>query len=248
MCGRPAIAFWKSFGRQHKCRPNPAQNRRAKSRRTLATRVLLRYGGIAIAVGVVLSGCIYASESFERFLIRDPRFFLPGPADYGLESPNLELHGVKYASRQQILRLFEPDYGRSLYPVSARHAAPDAARRPMGARGFHREDLAESSDRADRRAQARGLHQAARREHGAMGAHRRRRRYSGPSRQSIVPASRSGRSDGRREPGKARHSRAAHAEVDEGAGAARRQCLRSRCNRSGRLENHRTGRWRTPCR
>jgi cell division protein FtsQ len=95
---------------------------KSKNRRTPATRVLLRYGGIAVAVGVVLSGCIYASESFERFLIRDTRFFLPGPADYGLESPNLELHGVRYASRQQILRVFDPDYGRSLYlfPLAAR--------------------------------------------------------------------------------------------------------------------------------
>jgi cell division protein FtsQ len=94
----------------------------AKNRQTPATRVLLRYAGIAIAVGVVLSGCLYASASFERFLIRDPRFFLPGPPDYGLESPNLELHGVKYASRQQILRLFEPDFGRSLYlfPLAVR--------------------------------------------------------------------------------------------------------------------------------
>lgn len=93
-----------------------------KARRTPAMHLLLRYGGIAIAVGVVLSGCIYASQSFERFLIRDPRFFLPGPADYGLESPNLELHGIKYASRQQILRLFDPDYGRSLYlfPLAVR--------------------------------------------------------------------------------------------------------------------------------
>jgi cell division septal protein FtsQ len=94
----------------------PSEGRtKSKDRRTPAMRVLLRYSGIAIAVGVVLSGCIYASQSFERFLIRDPRFFLAGPADYGLESPNLELHGVKYASRQQILRIFEPDYGRSLY-------------------------------------------------------------------------------------------------------------------------------------
>jgi cell division protein FtsQ len=93
-----------------------------KSQRTPATRILLRYAGIAIAVGVVLSGCLYASESFERFLIRDPRFFLPGPPDYGLESPNLELHGVRYASRPQILRLFEPDYGRSilLFPLVTR--------------------------------------------------------------------------------------------------------------------------------
>jgi cell division septal protein FtsQ len=101
----------------------PSEGRtKSKDRRTPAMRVLLRYSGIAIAVGVVLSGCIYASQSFERFLIRDPRFFLAGPADYGLESPNLELHGVKYASRQQILRIFEPDYGRSLYlfPIAAR--------------------------------------------------------------------------------------------------------------------------------
>jgi len=94
---------------------NPARNKPA-------TRLILRFGGIAIAVGVALTGGIYASERFAQFLIRDTRFFLPGPADYGLESPNLELHGIQYASRQQVLRLFEPDYGRSLYlfPLAAR--------------------------------------------------------------------------------------------------------------------------------
>jgi cell division protein FtsQ len=99
-----------------------AAESKSKPRPVSATRLLLRYGGIAVAAGVVLSGCIYASERFEQFLIRDPRFFLPGPPDYGLESPNLELHGVKYASRQQILRFFDPDYSRSLYlfPLAAR--------------------------------------------------------------------------------------------------------------------------------
>jgi cell division septal protein FtsQ len=94
----------------------------SKARTTPAARLLLRFGGIAIAVGVVLSGGIYASERFAQFLIRDTRFFLPGPADYGLDSPNLELHGLRYASRQQVLRVFEPDYGRSLYlfPLATR--------------------------------------------------------------------------------------------------------------------------------
>jgi len=93
-----------------------------KIRRTPATGLLLRFAGIAIAVGVALSGGIYASQRFAQFLIRDTRFFLPSPADYGLESPNLELHGIRYASRRQVLRLFEPDYGRSLYlfPLAAR--------------------------------------------------------------------------------------------------------------------------------
>jgi cell division septal protein FtsQ len=95
---------------------------KTKARGMSAKRLLLRFGGIAVAVGVLLSGAIYASDHFAQFLIRDTRFFLPGPADYGLESTNLELHGIRYASRQQVLRLFEPDYGRSLYlfPLAAR--------------------------------------------------------------------------------------------------------------------------------
>jgi len=98
--------------------------RSSKARGKPATRLFLRFGGIALAVGVALSGGIYASERFAQFLIRDTRFFLPGPADYGLESPNLEVHGIRYASRQQVLRLFEQDYGRSLYlfPLAARRS------------------------------------------------------------------------------------------------------------------------------
>jgi len=50
----------------------------------------------------------------------------------------VELHGVKYASRQQILRLFEPDYGRSL------HLFPLATRRKalLGVRWVHDASIA----------------------------------------------------------------------------------------------------------
>ena len=87
----------------------------AKKRRAPALGTVLRYGLLATAVSLMLATGIYASQQFQQFLLRDPRFFLPGPVDYGLESPNLELTGVKYASRAQVLRVFEPDYGRSLY-------------------------------------------------------------------------------------------------------------------------------------
>ena len=87
----------------------------AKNRRTPPLGTILRYGLLATAISLMLAGGIYASQQFQQFLLRDPRFFLPGPPDYGLESPNLELTGVKYASRAQVLRVFEPDYGRSLY-------------------------------------------------------------------------------------------------------------------------------------
>lgn len=87
----------------------------ARKGRAPAAGVILRYGLLVCAISALLAGGIYASQQFQQFLIRDPRFFLPGPPDYGLESPNLELSGIKYAPRAQILRLFDQDFSRSLY-------------------------------------------------------------------------------------------------------------------------------------
>jgi cell division protein FtsQ len=99
----------------------------ANAKKTRAPRVatVLRYGLLVTGISLTLAGGIYASQQFQQFLIRDTRFFLPGPADYGLESPNLELRGVKYASRAQVLRVFDQDYGRSLYlfPLAERRKA-----------------------------------------------------------------------------------------------------------------------------
>lgn len=96
-----------------------------KKRRPIPTRTIVRYSVIAAAMCLVLAAGIYAAQRFEQFLIRDPRFFLAGPADYGQESANIQLSGVRYASRTRILRLFDQDYGRSVYllPLKARRNA-----------------------------------------------------------------------------------------------------------------------------
>lgn len=96
-----------------------------KKRKPIPTATVLRFGGIAIAMCSVLAAAIYASQRFEQFLIRDPRFFLAGPAEYGLESANIQLKGVQYASSTRILRAFDADFGRSVYlvPLAARRDA-----------------------------------------------------------------------------------------------------------------------------
>jgi len=96
-----------------------------KKSRPVSMRAILRYGAVAVAMFAVLTGGIYASQRFEQFLIRDPRFFLAAAPDYGLESPNLQLNGIQYASRARVLQLFSEDYGRSIYlfPLAARRKA-----------------------------------------------------------------------------------------------------------------------------
>lgn len=60
--------------------------------------------------------------SLEQHLIRDPLFLLTGPADYGEESPNLKLRGIRNSSREVINAVFQRDFGRSLYlfPIAER--------------------------------------------------------------------------------------------------------------------------------
>ncbi len=95
------------------------------AKKKLNWRPWLKYGSIFAGLFLLLASGIYASQQMEQFLIRDPRFFLPGPADYGLESPNLEIEGIHYASRVSVLNVFLRDFGRSLYllPLADRRKA-----------------------------------------------------------------------------------------------------------------------------
>ena len=86
---------------------------------------LIRAGVIVLLGSGALAGAIYGTQSVERMLMRDPRFYLPGPADYGEESPNVAVEGLRYASRAKLLQVFAPDFGRSVYllPLDLRRAS-----------------------------------------------------------------------------------------------------------------------------
>lgn len=96
-----------------------SDDKRARGRRVLR---VIQFLAVAAAATVAMGGIIYAGQRAEQFLIRDARFNLAGPADYGQQSPNLRIEGVTYASRWQIQRVFERDFGRSvfLFPLAER--------------------------------------------------------------------------------------------------------------------------------
>ncbi len=70
---------------------------------------------------ILLMAVGYAWNKTEQFLIRDARFAIALP-DYGVESDSVQVFGLQYTSRIAVLRVFAPDFGRSLYllPVQDR--------------------------------------------------------------------------------------------------------------------------------
>ncbi len=86
---------------------------------------LLRAAAIIVLSSFTLAAAYFGLERAEQFLIRDPRFALPGPPDYGEASPNLTIEGTRFASPAQVRNVFAPDYGRSIYllPLTGRRNA-----------------------------------------------------------------------------------------------------------------------------
>lgn len=74
-------------------------------------------GRIAMVCGVVVGlGTLFLVEvQAESFLKRDARFFLERSPDFGEPPPNLQIDGLVHASREDVLRVFEEDLGRSVY-------------------------------------------------------------------------------------------------------------------------------------
>ncbi len=84
-------------------------------------------GGIKIGLGVLaivgtVMGGLFLFSTLEQYLIRDARFAIAHPADYGEESPNITIAGLKHVPRERVRSVFARDIGRSLYlfPVAER--------------------------------------------------------------------------------------------------------------------------------
>lgn len=91
-----------------------AQAEQNTDRAASIRRGLLIASSVAGLVVVGLAG-VYAFSRFETYLIRDTHFAIPAPKDYGEESENIRIYGVKHAPRDRVRQVFARDIGRSLY-------------------------------------------------------------------------------------------------------------------------------------
>jgi len=66
---------------------------------------------------IVLALFLWVGSVVDEFLTTDPRFALAVPEDAGEPSPNLQIGGLKRADKEEILKIFAPDLGKSIYMV-----------------------------------------------------------------------------------------------------------------------------------
>ncbi len=74
---------------------------------------------LAWALGGVVSLLIFlwVGSKVDEFLTIDPRFALAVPEEAGEPSPNLQIAGLRRADREEVLKIFAPDLGKSIYLV-----------------------------------------------------------------------------------------------------------------------------------
>lgn len=112
------LTQWESPSRRE---PAPARVTSRKSAQVIRPRssfwTQVRFWlGWAAAVVVLLS-ILLGLLAFEQFIRHDARFKLVSPVEIGEDSPSLKIEGVNYVSQRDISKLFERDFGRSLYSV-----------------------------------------------------------------------------------------------------------------------------------
>lgn len=96
----------------------PVRRSRAKAESRRGFRARLRIGLFWTALAALLAGAVFTAYAVDQFLASNPRFVLPGSAA-DEANPNFQIAGLQYASRALVARTFTPDFGRSVYLLSA---------------------------------------------------------------------------------------------------------------------------------
>src|SRR5262245_22791587 len=80
-----------------------------------------RYSFWATLVLLVCFGCAVVFWKVEHCLINDPRFLVTA-TEPGERSESFQVEGQYYAAEEQIVQVFQRDFGRSLYvcPIAKR--------------------------------------------------------------------------------------------------------------------------------
>lgn len=101
-----------------------AVRRKPRAKKESGPRRPIRWLYWLIPVAGVMTAflVVFSFHQVEAFLIRDARFAVRGPADYGADPEGIQVDGQVRASKAELLRVFESDLNRSLYlfPVAER--------------------------------------------------------------------------------------------------------------------------------
>jgi hypothetical protein len=119
--------------------------RERSKKREPAPQLSWKYLAWGLGGVIALLLFLWIGSLVDEFLTIDPRFALTAPEEVGEASPNLQITGMKRADREEVLKVFAPDLGRSIYLV------PLAERRGRAA------DLAQPHSGSTHRASPRGL-------------------------------------------------------------------------------------------
>jgi cell division protein FtsQ len=95
--------------------PTPAPRRaRARSEGRPGWRVRFRRILIWTGAGVGVIAAIVGAYQVDQFMASDAHFILPGGAG-AKENPYFQVSGLEYAPREEVMRVFAHDFGRSVY-------------------------------------------------------------------------------------------------------------------------------------
>lgn len=96
-------------------RAEQSPRREPKQKTTTREPSSWRYWVAGVGAAFAFVALFLTWRQIDHYLTREPRFALPSPTEAGGDSPGLRLEGVKNGPRDRILRIFEQDYGRSIY-------------------------------------------------------------------------------------------------------------------------------------